>query len=82
MSSEKLENVTSTPIALPELIIHTFTSERHHKITPEELSKKLNIGLNTTKKTIKVTTQLGVRSAIGPLTRRYRTDILQNHLRR
>ena len=31
---------------------------------------------------LKHTTQLGVRSVIGPLTRRYRTDILQLHYRR
>ena len=34
MSSEKLEDVTSTPSVLPELMIHTFTNERHHKLTP------------------------------------------------
>ena len=37
--------------------------------------------MNTAKKTIKVTTQLGVRSALGPLTRRYRTYIIQQYLR-
>ena len=46
------------------------------------LSKKWGCGLMTTRNTIKHTTQLGVRSAIGPLTRRYRTDILQLHYRR
>ena len=71
-----------TPAPLPDLQVNTFTHERHHRVTPEALAQKWNIGLNTARKTIKVTTQLGVRSAIGPLTRRYRTDILQNHLRR
>ena len=46
------------------------------------LAKKWGCGLNTAKNTLKGTTQLGVRSAIGPLTRRYRTDILQLHYRR
>ena len=34
------------------------------------------------KKTIKVTPQLGVRSALGPLTWRYCIDMMQQHLRR
>ena len=38
--------------------------------------------MQTARNTLKYTTQLGVRSAIGPLTRRYRTDLLQLHHRR
>ena len=45
----------------------SITHKMHHKLTPESLAQKWNISLNTAKETIKVTTQLGVRSALGPL---------------
>ena len=53
---------------LPTTNIAEITHDRHHKLTPKYLAKKCNIRLNTAKKTIKFTTQLGVRSALGPLT--------------
>ena len=59
-----------------------YTSERHHTVTPESLSRKWHIGLNRARATIKCTTQLGIRSALQPLTRRYRTDLLQLKYRR
>ncbi len=53
----------------------TFISkERHSAVTSENLSKRWNIGLNQAKQTLKVTTQRGVRSAILPVSQRYRTD--------
>ena len=53
----------------------TFVSnERHSQVSPEELSDRWCIGLAQAKNTIKVTTQKGVRSAILPLSRRYRAD--------
>ena len=58
--------IPETP--LPTLNIAENTQDRHHKLTPESLAQKWNIGLNTAKKTIKVTTQLGVRLAPGTLT--------------
>ena len=59
-----------------------LTSDRHHEITPEILSRKWGCGISTARNTLDNTTQLAVRSAVGPLTRRYRTDILQLHYRR
>ena len=57
----------------------TFISKkRHSEVTPEQLSERWNIGLAQAKQTIKVTTQRGVRSAILPLSRRYRTDRMYN----
>jgi hypothetical protein len=50
------------------------SSERHPTISSEQLSERWAIGLNQAKQTIKVTTQRGIRSAILPLSRRYRTD--------
>ena len=58
--------IPDTPLPKPN--ITAIKHERHHKLTPESLAQKCNIGLNTAKKTIKVTTQLRVRSALGPLT--------------
>jgi hypothetical protein len=41
-----------------------ITNDRHTKVTPEELSRKWNIGLQTVKDTLKVTTQKGIHTAI------------------
>ena len=54
----------------------TFTSERHSSVTLENLSCKWNIGLETTKQTLQITTQCGIRTAVHPLHRRYRVDHL------
>lgn len=62
--------------------VSMVSQERHHKLDAQGLAKKWNIGLRTAKDTIKATTQLGIRSAVGPLTRRYRTDLMQAHHRR
>jgi hypothetical protein len=57
----------------------TFISkDRHSAVTPEQLSERWNIGLAQAKQTILVTTQRGIRSAILPLSRRYRTDRMYN----
>ena len=57
----------------------TFISkERHPAISSEQLSERWNIGLKNARQTLKVTTQRGVRSAILPLSRRYRTDRMYN----
>ena len=58
------------------------TDTRHSKATPEHLSKIWNIGLETAKRTLKVTTQRGIRTAIHPLHRRYRVDHLNLNQRR
>ena len=61
-------------------IASVITKDRHSKVTPEELSRKLGIGLETAKRTVEVTTQYGVRTALHPLHKRYRVDHL--HLNR
>ena len=60
----------------------TLTSERHSSVTFENLSPKWNIGLETAKRTLQVTTQQGVRTAVHPLHRRYRVDHLHLNWRR
>jgi Reverse transcriptase (RNA-dependent DNA polymerase) len=58
------------------------TNDRHSKATPEELARKWNIGIQTAKDTIQVTTQRGIRTAIHPMTRRVRVDHLHLHRNR
>ena len=60
----------------------TYTATRHHGNDPILLSRKWGIGLKRAKDTIKNTTQLNIRSAILPLTRRYKTDLLSQRFRR
>ena len=56
-----------------------LTTDRHSKVGPEELSRKWNIGLQTAKDTLEVTTQHGVRTAVHPMSRRLRVDHLHLH---
>ena len=49
---------------------------RHSRVTVEEVAQKFKCGLEMAKKTLKVTTQAGVRQALHPLHRCYRV----NHL--
>ena len=58
------------------------TSERQHGVDAGLLSLKWGIGLEKARKTLKNTTQMNIRSALLPLTRRYRTDLLSQRLRR
>ena len=59
-----------------------LTSERHSSVNFENLSRKWNIGLETAKCTLQVTTQQGIRTAVHPLHRRYRVDHLHLNRRR
>ena len=52
------------------------TSDRHYGVDANLLSLKWGIGLEKAKATLKNTTQLNIRSALLPLTRRYRTELL------
>jgi len=57
------------------------TSERHHGVDASLLSLKWGIGLEKAKDTLRNTTQLNIRSALLPLTCRYRPDLLSQRLR-
>ena len=57
----------------------TFVSrKRHAELTADSLSELWHIGPKRAKATIEVTTQNGIRSAIMPLSRRYRSDRMYN----
>ena len=55
---------------------------RHSVHSPEEVSRKFNIGIERAKETLKVTTQKGIRHAVHPLHRRYRVDHMQFNRKR
>lgn len=60
----------------------TITDARHHGINTELIARKWGICLDRAKATLKCTTQQCIRSAVLPLTRRYRTDLMSQRLRR
>ena len=56
-------------------VLQTFqSSDRHTDVSPEQLSERWNISVSTAIKTLKKTTQKFLRSAVLPLSRRYRVD--------
>ena len=55
--------------------MHAFqSSDRHTDVTTQYLSERWGISVLTVTKTLKKTTQKFLRSAVLPLSRRYRTD--------
>jgi hypothetical protein len=59
------------------------TSDRHHGIDAATLARNWGIGLATAQKTLRVTTQRGVRTMVHPsLSRRFRTNDRQLRYRR
>ncbi len=56
--------------------------DRHSRVTPESVAKKFRCGLETDQRTLKTTTQRGVRHSVHPLHRRYRVNHLNLHRRR
>jgi hypothetical protein len=44
---------------------------RHSHVTVEEVARRFRCGIKTARRTLKTTTQNGIRHAIHPLTRRY-----------
>ena len=76
-----LNSTTSHPYAFGEDIPSrkTFVSnQRHGKISSDLLSELWHIGPKRAKATLEATTQNGIRSAILPLSRRYRSDRMYN----
>ena len=60
----------------------TYTYKRHRGISADILARKWGIVIDKAKRTLQSTTHDNVRSALKPLTRRYRTDFLSQRLRR
>ena len=59
-----------------------YARQRHTSVSAETLSRLWNVGLETAQKTLRVTTQNGIRTAVHPITRRYRVDNLHLHRKR
>jgi hypothetical protein len=58
-----------------------YMDERHSLVSPDNLARLWNIGLDAARHTLKTTTQIGVRHAVRPLSRRYQTDTQMLHYR-
>lgn len=56
-----------------------FTNQRHSGINANDLSEKWHIGLEKARQTLKTTTQDHVRSAVGEIQQRYRTNGLTSN---
>lgn len=56
--------------------------KRHSEVTPESVASKFNISIETAKRTLTMTTQQGIRTAIHPLSRRYRVDRIRLNRRK
>ena len=56
--------------------------QRHSGVSADRVSQIFGCGIEAAKETLRVTTQHGVRSAVRPLQRRYRTDLLSLNYRR
>ena len=58
------------------------TKTRHSVHSPEEVSRKFNIGIERSKETFKVNTQKVIPHAVHPLHRSYRVDHMQFNRKR
>jgi len=77
MKSKVIETrISDGPLPEDQIMpTRTFiSSERHTNTTAEDLSEIWNISVDQARMTLDATTQHHVRSAIMPLSRRYRTD--------
>merc|ERR1712115_687702 len=65
---------TNDPLAEIPATRTFISTKRHTKATAFNLAERWGIGLKNAEATLKVTTQRGVRSALMPISRRYRAD--------
>jgi hypothetical protein len=73
---------TYTGVGTPGRLTAAMTGTRHTKVNPENLARLWNIGIETAKRTLQVTTQQGIRTALHPLHRCYHVDHLHLNRRR
>ena len=74
------DGINSELASIPR--VRQVESSRHSAVTAESISRKWKIGLESARATLRVTTQQGIRTAISPITRRYRVDNLALHRNR
>jgi hypothetical protein len=58
------------------------SKDRHSQVNAETVAKRFRCGIETAQKTLKATTQRGVRQSLHPLNRRYRVDHLNLNRKR
>ena len=68
----EMESNSNIDIPTPRTFV---SSDRHSVVSAKDLSEKWMISQKHAEKTIKATTQRGIRSAVLPLSRRYRGDL-------
>ena len=73
LQSERKIRTGITDIHVPPSFI---SSQRHTDVSPEELSDRWGIGINTARKTLQNTTHTVLRSTTLPLSRRYKADCM------
>ena len=56
-----------------------MSNDRHSRVTPKEVARKWNIGLETAKNTLRITMQYGICMAIHPMMHCLRVDHLHLH---
>jgi hypothetical protein len=78
LQRKELPPIISGPLEEHELTPpHTFLSkDRHSNTTPEDLSERWGLSVAQAALTLKATTPRLIRSALMPLARRHRTDIM------
>ena len=81
-SDSKLVDRLVSSVRIHSNIAAKETTNRRPAIEPGVLMRRWNVGIETATKTIRATTQRGIRHAAHPLTRRYRTDLLSHRFRR
>ena len=55
---------------------------RHINVSADELARKCNLGLETSRDTMSATTRKGVRTSMEPIYRRFKVDHLDLHCKR
>lgn len=54
--------------------ISSIQSSHHNTANPETLSRIFNVGLDTARRTLRITTKQGIHQAVHPISCRYRVD--------
>ena len=71
VSSRRVSSADTHPVNPRQSFV---SNERHQQVTANRLAERFGIGPQRAHATLKATTQRGIRSAILPLSRRYRAD--------
>lgn len=83
VSSVQIAGAYTNPREADHVVkVSAYNTQRHYRVDAPLLSKRWRIGLESAKQTLLATTQRGLRHAVQPLTRRYRTDLLSLRYRR